>query len=166
MSKGKVNVLFVCMGNICRSPTAEGVFRKLVKEHGLAQQIFIDSAGTHSYHNGSPPDERAMATAQQRGIDLSTLRSRPIELEDFDRFDYLLAMDRDNETRMRGMADGTSDRIHLFLSFASNRDAQEVPDPYYGGDRGFEDVFDMIEDASSGLLEAIRQSGRLTAETV
>ncbi len=162
MDNHQVKVLFVCMGNICRSPTAEGVFRNLVDQQDLEHQIFVDSAGTHGLHNGSAPDERATAIAQQRGIDLTTQRSRQLEVEDFETFDYLIAMDRDNEARMRDMADGElSRRIHLFLSFAKELSEQEVPDPYYGGDRGFEQVFDMIENASVGLLEDIKQSGRL-----
>jgi len=158
----KVRVLFVCMGNICRSPTAEGVFRKLVEDRQLGDHFEIDSAGTHSYHAGGPADPRASETALTRGIDLSTIRSRSIELTDFENFDYLIAMDEDNYSRMTGMADGAqADNIHLFMSFADNSQTTEVPDPYYGGDSGFETVFDMIEDASRGLLAAIEDSGRL-----
>jgi len=158
----KVRVLFVCMGNICRSPTAEGVFRKLVEDRQLDDHFEIDSAGTHSYHTGGPADPRASETALQRGIDLSSIRSRPVELADFENFDYLIAMDADNYSRMTGMADSAqADNIYLLMSFADGSETSDVPDPYYGGDSGFETVFDMIEEASRGLLAAIEDSGRL-----
>ena len=153
----EVSVLFVCMGNICRSPTAHGVFRKLVRDEGLEQQIAIDSAGTHAYHVGQPPDSRAQATASRRNIDLSDLRGRQVEVEDFHRFDYILAMDRENlEILSRLCPAGNEDKLRLFMDFATDYGIDEVPDPYYGGEQGFERVFDMVEAASRGLLEEIR----------
>src|SRR5438105_5318657 len=129
-----VKVLFVCMGNICRSPTAEGVFRKLVREAGLEQKIEIDSAGTHGYHVGEPPDPRAQLAARQRGIDLSQLRGRQAIREDFARFDYVLAMDQDNyELLLDICPDGCQTKLRLFLEYAPHRPEREVPDPYFGG---------------------------------
>ncbi len=152
-----VKVLFVCMGNICRSPTAHGVFESLVVSHGLDDRILVDSAGTHGYHIGSPPDPRAQATAIARGIDLSALRARRFESADFSEFDYLLGMDRNNLADMLALKpDKTDARVGLMLEYAASFGQQEVPDPYYD-DNGFELVFDMIEDASQGLLQAIRQ---------
>jgi len=149
----KVAVLFVCMGNICRSPTAEGVFRHVVEKSDLAGKIHTDSAGTHAYHVGEPPDRRAQATAQSRGIDISDLRARRVSHEDFEKFDYIIAMDKDN---LSGLLDQCpephKDKVHLFLGFAEHLNDSEVPDPYYGGQRGFERVFDMVEAAANGLL--------------
>jgi protein-tyrosine phosphatase len=152
----KINVLFVCMGNICRSPTAHGVFRALVEREGLADRIVTDSAGTLAYHVGEPPDRRARETAVRRGIDLSDLRARKAVTEDFERFDYLLAMDRENYRELMAICPpGYEDRLFLFLDFAPHRHEEEVPDPYYGGVAGFDRVFDLVEDASKGLLEHI-----------
>ncbi|MEW5837328.1 MAG: low molecular weight protein-tyrosine-phosphatase [Pseudomonadota bacterium] len=160
----KSSVLFVCMGNICRSPTAEGVFARKVSEAGLGQRIRIDSAGTHAYHIGNPPDERTQRAAHRRGYDLSRLRARKVEAQDFTRFDYVLAMDEDNLAilqRLRAQADAASPRGHLglMMDFAeeATRYAREVPDPYYGGEAGFERVLDMIEAAAEGLLARIQQ---------
>jgi protein-tyrosine phosphatase len=144
------------MGNICRSPTAEGVFRHLVKQQGLEEHIHIDSAGTHAYHVGEQPDTRAQQTARSRGIDLSSQRARKVRHDDFEKFDYVLAMDNDNHTILAGMC--PSDReecLSLFLDYAQGRNETEVPDPYYGGPQGFEHVFDLVEDASMGLIEDI-----------
>lgn len=152
-----VNVLFVCMGNICRSPTAEGYFRHIVEEAGLTNQIKIDSAGTHAYHIGSPPDHRAQAAAGKRGIDLSTLRGRKVENRDFDAFDYVIGMDSSNHSDLEDVAGGSADNLYMFLEFADSFSETEVPDPYYGGDQGFEHVLDLIEDASRGLLKDIRE---------
>ncbi len=153
-----VRVLFVCMGNICRSPTAEGVFRRVVENAGLAHAIHIDSAGTHSYHVGEPPDARARAAAARRGIELDHLRARKALRQDFEQFDYILAMDRDNLHLLRQLDDGQGRaELRLFLDFARRFDTDEVPDPYYGGDQGFEHVLDLIEDASEGLLQHIRE---------
>lgn len=156
----KVGVLFICMGNICRSPTAEGVFRKVVTDAGLLERIHIESAGTHAYHVGHPPDRRAQAAANRRGIVLGNIRAKQVRDEDFEAFEYILAMDRDNLGELVARApQAYSDRVHLFLEFAGAGGALEVPDPYYGGPSGFERVLDLVEDASKGLLERIR-SGR------
>ncbi|MGW8247349.1 MAG: low molecular weight protein-tyrosine-phosphatase [Acidiferrobacterales bacterium] len=153
-----VKVLFVCLGNICRSPTAEGVFRKYVVEAGLSESIHIDSAGTHAYHIDEPPDRRAQETAARRGIDISGLRGRRATETDLDEFDYVLAMDRENLHNLLAISqDHQRERIKLFLEFAKELDEQEVPDPYYGGPSGFDRVMDMIEEASEGLLADIRQ---------
>jgi len=152
-----VNVLFVCMGNICRSPTAEGYFRHIVEDAGLTDKIKIDSAGTHAYHIGSPPDHRAQSAAIKRGIDLSSLRGRKVEHNDFKNFDYVLGMDNSNHSDLQEVAGGNADNLFLFLEFANNFSETEVPDPYYGGDQGFEHVLDLIEDASIGLLNDIKE---------
>jgi len=153
----KVSVLFVCMGNICRSPTAAGVFRKLVADAGLEEFVQIDSAGTHAYHTGEPPDQRAAAAAARRGFDLSGQSARRVTAEDFERFDYVLAMDRDNqEILMAAALEDHHGRIRLFLEFGRDPSRQEVPDPYYGGAVGFERVLDLVEDAAEGLLHDVR----------
>ena len=152
-----VRVLFVCMGNICRSPTAHGVFQALVDARGLGAAIDVDSAGTHSYHVGSAPDPRSQATARARGIDLSGLRARRFVARDFHDFDYLLAMDRGNLADMLAIRpDDASARAELMLEYAPHRREREVPDPSYGND-GFDLVFDMIEEASEGLLGQLRE---------
>lgn len=149
------------MGNICRSPTAEGVFRHMVEEAGLTEQVFVDSAGTHDYHVGAPPDRRAQAAANRRGYDLSALRGRQFAFDDCLRFDYVIAMDRGNYNRiLRQCGGGATGNVHLFMEFAKERREQEVPDPYAGGDDGFEYVLNLIEDASRGLADEVR--GRLT----
>lgn len=153
-----VKVLFVCMGNICRSPTAHGVFRALVEREGLAHAIEIDSAGTHAYHVGNAPDKRAQATARARGIDLSDLIARRVAEEDFAAFDYLLAMDQENFIALSEICPGEHiEKIHMFMDFAPDMRTREVPDPYYGGASGFERVLDLVEAASLGLLEEIRR---------
>lgn len=153
----KTKVLFICMGNICRSPTAEGVFRRLVAEEGLERLVHIDSAGTHDYHIGAPPDRRAQAAAAGRGYDLSDLRGRQVARSDFSEFDYLLAMDNDNLANLqRHCPSEQRHKLRLFLSFSERFKDQEVPDPYYGGAKGFDQVLDMVEDAAQGLLQAIR----------
>ncbi|HSR55523.1 MAG TPA: low molecular weight protein-tyrosine-phosphatase [Alphaproteobacteria bacterium] len=152
-----IRVLFVCMGNICRSPTAQGVFESLLAEAGLAHAIEADSAGTHGYHVGKPPDARATEAAAQRGIDLSGLRARRVVAADFHAFDLVLAMDRDNFRDLARIApEGRADRLRLFLDYAPETGALEVPDPYYGGADGFERVLDLIEAASRGLLAELR----------
>lgn len=157
-SMSKVSVVFVCMGNICRSPTAEGVFQQLVNNAGLQDHIGVDSAGTHSYHIGSGPDRRSQATARARGIDLSRLRARRFEADDFHQFDYVIGMDRENRLNMEAIRPDDSDRpVHLMLDFSNKYNQQrEVPDPYFGDD-GFDLVFDMVEDAARGLLAEIRE---------
>lgn len=153
-----VKVLFVCMGNICRSPTAHGVFRALVEREGLTHVVSIDSAGTHAYHVGSGPDKRARATALRRGVDLSDLVARRVDVEDFGLFDYVLAMDQENYLSLSEICpDSHVDKIHMFMDFAPHMRTREVPDPYYGGPSGFERVFDLVEAASLGLLEDIRR---------
>jgi protein-tyrosine phosphatase len=154
----KISVLFCCMGNICRSPTAEAIFRARVEEAGLAQQILIDSVGTHDYHIGDPPDRRTQLAAKQRGYDLSNLRGRQVEVADFSRFDYVLAMDNANMAILyRLCPQPLRDRLGLFLKYAQKHREREVPDPYYGGIDGFERVLDMVEDAAEGLLLHIQQ---------
>ena len=153
-----ISVLFICMGNICRSPTAQGVFRHLVEAEGLSHMIQTDSAGTIGYHVGDPPDRRARETALKRGVDLSDLRARKAKAEDFEAFDYLIAMDRDNYNDLLAICPpGYEERLYLFLEFAPQRPEEEVPDPYYGGVAGFDRVFDMVEEASRGLLQHIRE---------
>lgn len=150
-------VLFVCTGNICRSPTAEGVFRKLVAEAGLAGRIASDSAGTHGYHVGEPPDLRTQAAARRRGYDLSGLRARKVAREDFHRFDLLLAMDREHHDILGRLAPPSAGhKVQLMMGFARGAAHDEVPDPYYGGPEGFELVLDLLEDAAAGLLEQLR----------
>ncbi len=154
-----VRVLFVCMGNICRSPTAEGVFKQLAAQHGLAERVMSDSAGTHDYHVGAAPDLRAQATAARRGYDLSGLRARQVTSEDFQRFDYVLAMDEANYGVLQSQCpDEYRDRLRLFLDFAPDVAVREVPDPYYGGEQGFEEVLDLVENAALGLLENIKNN--------
>lgn len=151
-----IRVLFVCMGNICRSPTAEGVFRAHVERAGLAGQVEADSAGTHGYHVGAAPDPRAQAAARRRGYDLSRLRARRVTASDFRRFDLILAMDRDNLALLReACPEPEHHRLRLFLDFAREADEDEVPDPYYGGPEDFERVLDLVEDAAAGLIEEI-----------
>ncbi|RLJ17862.1 phosphotyrosine protein phosphatase [bacterium endosymbiont of Escarpia laminata] len=153
-----VKVLFVCMGNICRSPTAQGVFRALVEKEGLAHLIATDSAGTIDFHIGGKPDRRAQQTALNRDVDLSDLRARQAVPEDFEQFDYILAMDRSNyEDLMMLCPPGLEEKLHLFLDFAPHLEVREVPDPYYGGPAGFEKVFDLVEAASIGLLSRIKE---------
>ena len=161
----KVRILFVCMGNICRSPSAEGVFTHFVIEENLQERFHIDSAGTHGYHVGNPPDARSAATAKERGYDLSSLRSRKVTYEDLEEFDYILAMDRDNYHGLVMMAssDEQKGKIQLFLEYATEADTDEVPDPYYGGAQGFEHVLDLIESASKGFLEHVKETHLQTA---
>lgn len=147
------------MGNICRSPTAEGVFRHYVEEAGLADQIEIDSAGTHAYHIGNPPDPRAQSAARKRGIELSDLRARRVTENDFIDYDYVIAMDESNREDLEATCPpGYDDRIHLFLDFGQGNES-EVPDPYYGSGNGFEIVLNLIEDASKGLLKHLQNRG-------
>jgi protein-tyrosine phosphatase len=144
------------MGNICRSPTAEGVFRKLVQERAPHLQVEIDSAGTHAYHVGEPPDRRAIAAAARRGIDLSGLRARVVDEADFEGFDLLVAMDRLNREVLLDRSPGEyRERVRLMLEFTPSVDVEDVPDPYYGGPVGFEHVLDLVEEASKGLLDEL-----------
>lgn len=158
-----MRVLFVCLGNICRSPTAEGVFRCLLEEHGLDDRVQVDSCGIGDWHLGKAPDPRTREAAARRGIDLSMLQARQLADADFHRFDYLLAMDHDNLAAMQSRApQDVAGHLGLFLDFAgleAGLKGRAVPDPYYGGEQGFEEVLDLVEIASRGLLDDIR--GRL-----
>lgn len=158
-----MRVLFVCLGNICRSPSAEGVFRRMLKERAPDIAVEIDSAGTHDYHVGSPPDRRAIEAARRRGIDLTALRARQISAEDFSRFDLILAMDDQNLDELKRRAPREyHDRIRLLMEFAAEAPLRHVPDPYYGGPHGFEQVLDLLEEAAEGLLEEVLRRHRRT----
>ena len=151
-------MLFVCLGNICRSPTAEAVLRDLVTREAPDLSVEIDSAGIGDWHIGEPPDQRALAAARRRGLDMSRLRARQIASEDFARFDFILAMDRANLSDLRRRAPTQyRERVRLFLEFAPDAGVDEVPDPYYGGAAGFEEVLDLAEQAARGLLSHIRE---------
>ena len=151
-----ISVLFVCMGNICRSPTAEGVFKAVVEAQSLEDKISVDSAGTHAFHVGNPPDVRSQATALTRGYDLSSQRARQLKAEDCQTFDYILTMDQDNFERVTSLCLTPKATIAPLLSYAPELDRLDVPDPYYGGERGFEDVLELIEVAAEKLLARIR----------
>ncbi len=154
-----VRVLFCCMGNICRSPTADGVFRKLIADAAAQDRIACDSAGTHGYHIGEPPDPRTQAHAAKRGYDLSGLRARKVEVADFTRFDLILAMDRNNLALLRDLCPPRQhQRIALYGEYSARYAGQEVPDPYYGGARGFEEVLDRVEETSQQLLQRLLES--------
>jgi len=156
MSCNKFGVLFVCTGNICRSPTAEAIFRKLATDAGMA--VTADSAGTHGYHVGEPPDPRAQKAAAKRGYDLSALRARTIEGADFRRFDLILAMDQEHHAILSRIAGSSAEhKLKLMMSYARRFKERDVPDPYYGGPQGFERVLDMLEDAAKGLLESLHR---------
>lgn len=158
----KISVLFVCMGNICRSPTAEGVFRKLVQEEGVADLFRIDSAGTHAYHVNKAPDHRAQSAAHSRGIDISSLRARQVEVSDFAEFDHVLVMDRDNYDELQFVCPKSqSHKVKFFLDYAPDLKTREVPDPYYGGAQGFERVLDMVEAAAQGFLQEVMRETSL-----
>ena len=150
-------ILFICMGNICRSPSAEGVFRHVLATQAPDLQIEIDSAGTHDYHVGAPPDRRAIEAARRRGIDLSQLRARIVVAEDFAAYDLILAMDEENLQELRRRAPAAHrERIRLMMDFAPQAASRHVPDPYYGGAQGFEEVLDLLEEAAQGLLAELR----------
>jgi protein-tyrosine phosphatase len=153
-----IKVLFVCMGNICRSPTAQGAFEKVVKDAGLEKKILIDSAGTHAYHVGESPDTRSQMVAKKRNLDLSKQQARKVSLTDFEEFDYILAMDSDNYSSLRiRCPQEYLYKIQLVMDYAPENGFKEVPDPYYGGEKGFELVLDLTMSASKGLLETIRR---------
>ena len=154
-----IKVLFVCTGHICRSPTAEGVFRHLLTSEGLTETFETDSAGTHGYHIGEPPDSRSVDAAAARGIDLSALRARKVVRVDFQNFDLILAMDRGHYEHLKAMRPPEARaRVELFLDYHPKDTVKDVPDPYYGGRDGFERVLDMVEQTSRGLLASLRDS--------
>ncbi len=151
-----IRVLFVCMGNICRSPTAHGVFRKMVELAELSHRIEVDSAGTHSYHIGKEPDPRACEVAHPKGYDLSDLQARRVAEQDYEQFDYIVAMDEENLMLLQERCpDEHRHKLHLLLDFAPAVTQREVPDPYYGGRKGFERVLSLVEAGSQGLLQHI-----------
>ena len=157
-----LRVLFVCMGNICRSPSAEGVFNKIITDQLLQDKFSIDSAGTHAYHIGEAPDLRSQKAAKEREVDLSKIRARKVIIGDFEDFDYLLAMDEDNHSIMlQACPEEHQHKIKLFLEYAPHLNTREVPDPYYGGAYGFERVLDLIEEASTGFIEELKTSGEI-----
>lgn len=157
-------VLFVCMGNICRSPTAEGVFHKMVRDSGLGDSVKVASAGTHAYHVNEAPDMRAQVAARKRGYEIAQLRARQVTAEDFRDYDFVLAMDWENLTVLQQQCPRQyKHKLHLLMRFASEFDAATVPDPYYGGAEGFGTVLDYIEDACQGLLELVRKRASMYA---
>lgn len=152
----KIKILFVCLGNICRSPTAEGIFRHLVKSKGMEGSFEIDSAGTSHWHVGEQPDPRAIQEAQRHGIDISEQRSRQVAREDFDQFDYIVGMDPENCRELRKLSpEHLQHKIHLLTDYAPELDVEGVPDPYYGGPKGFPKVFGIIEASAKGILKVI-----------
>ena len=156
ISKNTTKILFICMGNICRSPSAEAVMQSLVKQQGLEQEIVCDSAGTFDYHRGKPADARMQKHARLRGYELISI-SRPFEDEDFELFDWIITMDEDNYQQIKWLdqSNNYTDKIRHMTDFCSSSQVSEVPDPYYGGDQGFENVLDLLEDACQGLLEFV-----------
>ncbi len=160
-----VRIVFVCLGNICRSPTAEGVMQHLIEQAGLADHIELDSAGTGAYHVGEQADARSRATARNRGLRLTSI-SRQVTRGDFDRFDYVVAMDQSNYDDLMSLAsdDAQRSKVHMFRAFdPASADDDGVPDPYYGGPRGFDDVFDICDAAAKGMLDYLRQHHDLPA---
>jgi len=153
-----IRVLFVCLGNICRSPTAHGVLLARLEEEGLSDQVMVDSAGTADWHTGKAPDPRSQKAALVRGVDISDLQARQVNAADFETFDYILAMDRANYADLQAIHEqqgGTPPKLFL-RAFGRSFDEHEVPDPYYGGEAGFRHVLDLIEDACDGLIADIR----------
>lgn len=158
-SKMQFRVLFVCMGNICRSPTAEVVLQHFIAGNGLGDRVEVDSAATHRYHVGEAPDSRTMRAAASRGYDLSRHRARKVACQDLDDFDLILAMDKSNLDNLRRMASPEQQaRIGLFMDYSANFEDDEVPDPYYGLGHAFDLVLDMIEDAAQGLVGEIKKT--------
>lgn len=152
------SILFVCMGNICRSPTAHGVFRQKVIDHGLSAWVKVDSAGTHNFHPGRPPDERSLEHAAKRGYNLSDLRARQIQAADFELHDLILVMDMDNLALVQEECpQAHQHKVRRLTEFCLQHNSNVVPDPYYGGKTGFEDVLDLVEDACEGLIQHVRQ---------
>ena len=160
-----MKVLFVCMGNICRSPTAEAIFRKLAGESGLSDYLEIDSAGTHGFHAGRPPDPRSIAHAARRGFDLTALRSREVVASDFERFDHVIAMDDDNVQQLKAFCPNhLAKKITLLLDYARDSKYREVPDPYQGRAKDFELALDLIEQGCGGLVEHLLEERRMIAK--
>jgi protein-tyrosine phosphatase len=158
----KIKVLFVCMGNICRSPTAEGVFVKLIEEQGLEDRFEIDSAGTHAYHEGEAPDLRAQKAAQARDVKLKHLKARKVVVGDFEDYHYILAMDQDNFSILtEACPEEHQHKIKYFMDYAPHLETREVPDPYYGGRYGFETVLDLVEEAAKGFVNSLKQNGEI-----
>ena len=156
-----MKILFVCLGNICRSPSAEAVLRVIAAKEAPELRLEVDSAGTAGYHIGCAPDARSQQAAHRRGYDMSPLRARIVETADFERFDFVLAMDENNLSVLKQRAPAAyRDRVRLFLDFAPECGMHEVPDPYYGGPAGFEHVLDLVEEASRGLLAHLRERAR------
>lgn len=161
MIDSEYRILFVCMGNICRSPTAEAVFYKRLADRKLLYKVEIDSAGTNNFHPDAPPDERSQAHALKRGYDLSNLRARPVVESDFEEFDLLLTMDWDNRALLEDRCPAKHiHKIRGLAEFLQKTQASVIPDPYYGGDQGFEHVLDLIEEASEGLIKFIMQKAK------
>ena len=155
--QGTVEVLFVCLGNICRSPTAQGVFEHRLAQSELAGQVLADSAGTHAYHIGKSPDPRARQAALERGVDISGQKARQVHSKDFEQYHYILAMDQSNHDDLLSICPpGARSRVLLYLEFAPGLRLREVPDPYFGGPNGFQQVLDLVELAADGLIEDIR----------
>jgi len=153
----KIRVLMVCLGNICRSPTAEAMLRRKAHEAGLDDRVEVDSAGTSDYHVDSPPDRRAVAHGERRGLHMQQLRGRRVERADFDRFDFILAMDEDNLADLERIRPaGSRAKVALLMSFAPEAGAREVPDPYQGGADGFEHVLDLTTAAADGFIASLR----------
>jgi protein-tyrosine phosphatase len=159
-----MRILFVCLGNICRSPTAEGVLRAIAARECPELNLDIDSAGTANYHVGEPPDPRSIEAARRRGYDLSGLRARQVVADDFRRFDYVLAMDRANLVELQSRAlEGATARLALYMSFVPGREQEEIPDPYYAGAAEFERVLDLCETAARGLIARLRSGADVPA---
>ena len=152
-----VSVLFVCMGNICRSPIAQGVLENAIRDEGLEAEISVDSAGTGSWHVGEPPDARAQESAKRRGYELDSQRARRLEPEDCQRFDYILVMDEENYSKVSALCRRSGAEVRFLLDYAPDPPMREVPDPYYGGPEGFDHVLDLVESAVEGLLDDIRE---------
>jgi protein-tyrosine phosphatase len=153
-----IRVLFVCMGNICRSPLAQGVLESRLRDEQLLERVEVDSAGTHAYHTGEAPDRRGIAAARQRGIDISGQAARPVRDRDFQEFDLIIAMDEDNKRRLESVCpEGHLDKLYLMLDFAPELREREVPDPYYGAEHGFEKVLDMLELCMEELVDVLQE---------
>ena len=152
-------VLFVCTGNICRSPTAEAVFRHKYEARGQGKLFMTDSAGTHGYHTGEGPDPRSVNTAQLRGVSMEGIVARPVSVRDFDEFDLILALDEGHHKRLKAMMPKDAKaKLALFLDYHPNRKGESVPDPYYGDQRGFDHVFDLIDEGAEAMLDFLKTS--------